>query len=98
MGDISRDPIDHERTSRPRVGQTLKSPAKFPALLFIAAGLVALAIGLVCLARHQAGAGVAGIAVSVVAIAVGGVWLAREARRVRGLERTQDGRHRGSAG
>lgn len=27
MGDISRDPIDHARTSRPRVGQTLKTPA-----------------------------------------------------------------------
>jgi hypothetical protein len=42
MDEISRDPIDHARTSRPRVGQTLKSPANFPGLLLITAGLAAL--------------------------------------------------------
>jgi len=90
MDDISRDPIDHERTSRPRVGQTLKSSAKVPGLLFIMIGLVALAIGLVGLAHRQAGAGVAAIVIAAVAIAAGGPWPAREARRVRGFETPHD--------
>lgn len=90
MDEMSSDPIDHERTSRPRVGQTLKSPAKVPGLLFVMTGLLALAIGLACLAHRQAGAGVAAIAISAVAIGVGGLWPAREARRVRGLERPHD--------
>lgn len=97
MGDNARDPIDHERTSRPRVGQTLKNPAKVPGLLFVAAGLVAFAICLACFAHRQAGAGIAAIAVSLVATSVGAIWLAREARRVRDLERQNDINHRGSA-
>ncbi|WP_428343046.1 hypothetical protein [Mycobacterium sp.] len=86
MGDTSRDPIDHEWTSRPRVGQALKSGAKIPGLLFVTAGLTAFAIGLTCFARHQANFGVAAIVFALLAATIGAVWLIREARRVRGLE------------
>ena len=97
MGDISRDPIDHARTSRPRVGQTLKTPNKFVGLLFITVGLVAFAIGLVCFAHRQAGTGVAAVVVASVAVGVGGVWLAREARRARRFDDQQIINHRDSA-
>lgn len=33
MGDTARDPLDHQRSSRPRVGQALKNPAKAPGVL-----------------------------------------------------------------
>jgi hypothetical protein len=84
--DTSNDPIDHHRTSRPRVGQTLKSPAKEPGLLFMAAGLVAYGICLASFAHRQVEAGVTAALISLVAVATGGVWLWKEARRVRKLE------------
>jgi hypothetical protein len=80
------DTIDHHRTSRPRVGQTLKSPAKEPGLLFMAAGLVAYGICLTSFADRQVEAGVTAALISLVAVATGGVWLWKESRRVRKLE------------
>lgn len=97
MSDINRDPIDHGRTSRPLVGQTLKSPAKFPGLLFIAVGLVAFAVSLACFAHRQLDVGIAAVVFALVAAGVGAVWLAREARRTRRLERQYDADHRDSA-
>jgi hypothetical protein len=83
---ISNDPVDHHRTSRPLVGQTLKSPAKEPGLLLMAVGLVAYGICLNSLAHRQIEAGVTAALISLVAAATGGIWLCREARRVRKLE------------
>ncbi|UXA05247.1 UsfY protein [Mycobacterium sp. SMC-2] len=84
--DTVNDTIDHYRTSRPRVGQTLKSPAKEPGLLFMAVGLVAYGICLVSFAQRQVEAGVTAALISLVAMVAGGAWLWKEARRVRKLE------------
>ena len=96
MGYItSTDPIDHQRTSRPRVGQTLKSPAKEPALLLMALGLVAYGISLASFAHYQVGAGVTAAVISLLVMATGGVWLWKEAKRVRKLESDWNINHRG---
>ncbi|OBH90648.1 hypothetical protein [Mycobacterium sp. E2733] len=84
--DTSNDTIDHYRTSRPRVGQTLKSPAKEPGLLLMAVGLAAYGICLDSFADRQVEAGAAAALISLVAMAAGGAWLWNEARRVRKLE------------
>lgn len=64
----------------------MKSPAKEPALLFMAGGLVAYAICLSSLAHRQVEAAVIAALVSLVAMATGGIWLWKEAKRVRRLE------------
>ncbi|WP_242657620.1 LapA family protein [Mycobacterium intracellulare] len=87
MGDTARDPLDHQRSSRPRVGQALKNPAKAPGVLLVGAGVVALAICLACFADGRVGAGVAAAAVSLLTAAAGLAWLTTEARRLRELER-----------
>lgn len=84
--DTFNDTIDHYRTSRPRVGQTLKSPAKEPGLLFMGVGLTAYAVCLVSFAHRQVEAGIIAALISLVAMAAGGAWLWKEARRVRKLE------------
>ncbi len=96
MGDDSRDPLDRQRTSRPRVGQALKNPAKALGLVLIAIGVVALGICLFSLARGQVGAGIGAVVVSVLATGAGSAWLAREASRLRELEREQNIDRRGS--
>ena len=82
----SNDPVDHQRTSRPLVGQALKSPAKEPALLLMAVGLVAYGIFLTSLAHRVYQTGLIAAVISLVAISAGGAWLWIEARRVRKLE------------
>lgn len=84
------DPVDHQRTSRPLVGQTLKSPAKEPGLLLMAVGLAAYGISLTCFAHFRYGAGIIAAGISLVAMAAGGAWLWKEARRVRKLESDWD--------
>ncbi len=64
----------------------MKSPAKEPGLLFMAVGLVAYGICLNSLAHRQIEAGVTAALISLAAAATGGVWLWKEARRVRKLE------------
>lgn len=93
MGDTARDPLDHQRSSRPRVGQALKNPAKAPGLLLVGAGVVALAICLACFADGRVGAGIVAAVVSVLAAAAGLAWLTREARRLRELEREHGSDH-----
>lgn len=88
------DSVDHYRTSRPLVGQTLKSPAKEPGLLLMAAGLVAYGICLVSFAHCRFGVGIITAVISLVATAIGGVWLWKEARRVRKLESDWNFDHR----
>ncbi|ORA08870.1 hypothetical protein [Mycobacterium arosiense] len=83
----ANDPVDHLRTSRPLVGQALKSPAKEPGLLLMAVGLVAYGICLTCFAHCQYGAGLIAAGISLVAMTAGAAWLWKEARRVRKLER-----------
>lgn len=94
MGDTFRDPLDHQRSSRPRVGQTLKNPAKLPGLVLVAVGVVALGICLVSFACQQVGTAVVAAAIALLALATGLAWLAREARRLRELEGQPDSNHR----
>ncbi|WP_075237100.1 hypothetical protein [Mycobacterium colombiense] len=82
----ANDPVDHLRTSRPLVGQALKSPAKEPGLLLMAAGLAAYGICLACFAHYQYRAGIIAAGISLVAMSAGGAWLRKEARRVRKLD------------
>lgn len=98
MGRASRDPLDHQRTSRPRVGQTLKNPAKASGVLLVAVGVAALAICLVSFAHRQVGAAIAAVVISLLAFGAGLALLSREARRLRELERQQNIDHRGSLG
>ncbi|TAM64937.1 LapA family protein [Mycobacterium sp.] len=92
----SNDPVDHQRTSRPLVGQALKSPAKEPGLILMAAALAAYGICLVSFADSQFGAGVIAASISAVAMVAGGTWLWKEARRVRKLERDWNLNDRGA--
>ena len=82
----SNDPVDHLRTSRPLVGQALKSPAKEPALLLMAVGLVAYGICLASLAHRLYQTGLIAAGISLLAMGTGGVLLWIEARRVRKLD------------
>ena len=82
----SNDPVDHLRTSRPLVGQALKSPAKEPALLLMAVGLVAYGICLASLAHRLYQTGLIAAGISLLAMGTGGAWLWKEARRVRKLD------------
>jgi hypothetical protein len=58
MGDTSRDPIDPHRTTQPRVGESMKSGAKTPALLLFVVGVVAFVVCLASFAERQVGVGV----------------------------------------
>ncbi|OMC20062.1 hypothetical protein [Mycobacterium colombiense] len=82
----ANDPVDHLRTSRPLVGQALKSPAKEPGLLLMAVGLAAYGICLACFAHYQYRAGIIAAGISLVAMSAGGAWLWKEARRARKLD------------
>lgn len=90
MGDTSSDPLDRQRSSRPRVGQMLKNPAKAPGLFFVAVAVVALGIGVASLAYRQVGAGITAIIISLLAAAAGVVVLVKEAIRLRKLERPRN--------
>ncbi|OMC24736.1 hypothetical protein A5738_06090 [Mycobacterium colombiense] len=68
------------------MGQALKSPAKEPGLLLMAAGLAAYGICLACFAHYQYRAGIIAAGISLVAMSAGGAWLWKEARRVRKLD------------
>lgn len=97
MGYITaNDPVDHLRTSRPLVGQALKSPAKEPGLLLMAAGLAAYGICLACFAHCSFGAGIISAVISLVTMAAGGALLWKEARRVRKLESDWNIKDRGT--
>jgi hypothetical protein len=87
MGDTSRDPVDHARTSRRRVGEAIKDAAKVPGFVLIAAGVVALALSLVGFALGSVGLGVTAVIAALLAAGGGMAWLTAERRRVRQAER-----------
>jgi uncharacterized membrane protein YcjF (UPF0283 family) len=97
MGDTSRDPVDHHRTTRPRTGESTKDTTKVPGLILLGAGVVAFAICLAAFAMGQAGVGVAAVVVALLSVGAGLGWLTMEGRRVRELQR-QRLTHRPSAG
>ena len=94
MGDTSRDPIDHHRTTEPRAGESMKSGAKTPALLLFAISVVAFVVCLASFAERQVGVGVGGAAVALLATGAGFAWLGMESRRIRQVQREWKVSHR----
>jgi uncharacterized membrane protein YcjF (UPF0283 family) len=94
MGDTSRDPIDHQRTTDPRAGESMKSGLKTPGLLLLAVGVVAIVVCLASFAQRQVNVGIAAIAVALLATGAGFAWLGMESRRVRQVQRDWKSAHR----
>ena len=94
MGDTSRDPIDHHRTTRSRAGESIKSGLKSPALLLFAVGAVAFVVCLASFAERQVGVGVGGAIVALLAAGAGFAWLGMESRRIRQVQREWKSSHR----
>lgn len=87
MGDTSRDPVDHDRTTRPHAGESMKNSWRMPGLLLVAVGIVAFVICLAAFAWGQAGVGVGAVVVALLTVGAGLAWLTMEGRRVRQVER-----------
>jgi hypothetical protein len=94
MGDTSRDPIDHHRTTRPRAGESMKSGAKTPGLLLMAAGVVAFVVCLAGFAERLVTLGIAAVIVALLATGAGFAWLGMESRRIRQVQREWKSGHR----
>ncbi len=94
MGDTSRDPIDHHRTTEPRAGESMKSGAKTPALLLFAVGVVAFVVCLASFAERQVGVGVGAVVVALLATGAGFAWLGMESRRIRQVQQEWKSIHR----
>lgn len=94
---MSRDPVDHARTTRKHAGEAIKNGANAPGMLAVAAGVIALMGGLVGAATGHATIAVFGIVLAVVLGAVGLTWFAFTHRRVRDVERRWNDRHPGAA-
>jgi hypothetical protein len=93
MGDTSRDPIDHYRTTEPLAGESMKNTAKAPGFVLLAAGVLAFVVCLVDFALGQVGVGVAAIVVALLAGGAGLAWVGMEDRRVRQVERASRRSH-----
>lgn len=96
MGDTSRDPIDHHRTTRSRAGESMKSGAKSPGLLLLAAGLVAFVVCVASFANRAVVLGVGGAVVALLATGAGFAWLGMDSRRIRQVQRDWSNAHHGA--
>jgi hypothetical protein len=94
MGDTSRDPIDHHRTTDPRAGESMKSGAKTPGLVLLATGVVAFVVCLASFAERQVTVGVGAVIVALFAAGAGFAWLDMESRRIRDVHREWKTSHR----
>lgn len=97
MGDTSRDPIDHHRTTQPRAGESMKSMksgVKTPGLLLFAVGVVAIVVCLASFAQREVTVGIDAIAVALLATGAGFAWLGMESRRIRQVQREWRNSHR----
>ncbi len=97
MGDTSRDPVDHDRTTQPHAGESMKNGAKTPALLLLAVGVVAFVVCLASFAERQVGIGVGAVVVALLATGAGFAWLGMESRRIRQVQREWKTSHRPGA-
>jgi protein-S-isoprenylcysteine O-methyltransferase Ste14 len=86
MGNTSRDPVDHARTTRQHAGETMKNGYNAPGLILMAVGVVALVVAMAALASGESTAGVVSAVVAVVLSTVGALWVAFAHRRVRRRE------------
>ncbi|OFJ55738.1 hypothetical protein [Mycolicibacterium grossiae] len=87
MGDTSRDPVDHSRTTRQHAGETMKNAAaNGPGLITIAVGVIAMVVGLASFATGSSAAGGIAIGIAVLLWIIGGAVLFLAHRRVRQKE------------
>jgi tetrahydromethanopterin S-methyltransferase subunit C len=86
MGDTSKDPVDHARTTRQHAGETMKNGVNAPGLILLAVGVVAMVISLAAFASGHSSVGMTSAVVAVAAAAVGGVWVYVVHLRVRQKE------------
>jgi multisubunit Na+/H+ antiporter MnhB subunit len=94
MGDTASDPIDHQRTTQPLTGETLKNTAKAPGLAFVAVAVLAFVVCLAGFAVRQVNVGIGAAIVALLAAGAALAWLAMEARRVRQVQRESSSAHR----
>ena len=94
MGDTASDPIDHQRTTQPLAGETMKNTAKAPGLAFVAVAVVAFVVCLASFAVRQVDVGIGAASVALLAAGAALAWLAMEARRVRQVQREWSSAHR----
>lgn len=93
MPKLSRDPVDHVRTTRQHAGESMINGANAPGLIAVGVALVALSAGLFALATGHATAGIIGVVIAVILGASGLAWLAYAHRRVREIERRWQEQH-----
>jgi hypothetical protein len=95
MGDTSRDPIDHHRTTEPRAGESMKNGVKTPGFVLLAAGALAFVVCLASFAQKQVAIGVGAVAVALLATGAGFAWLGMESRRILQGQRERKNAHDG---
>jgi hypothetical protein len=95
MGDTSRDPIDHHRTTEPRAGESMKNGVRTPGFVLLAAGLMAFVVCLASFAQKQVEIGIGAVAVALFATGAGFAWLGMESRRIRQVQREWKNDHDG---
>jgi protein-S-isoprenylcysteine O-methyltransferase Ste14 len=96
MGDTASDPIDHQRTTGPLAGETMKNTAKAPGLAFVAVAVVAFVVCLASFAVRQVNVGIGAAIVALLAAGAALAWLSMEARRVRQVQREWSSARRGA--
>jgi hypothetical protein len=74
MGDTASDPIDHDRTTQPLAGETMKNTAKTPGLFLVAVAVVAFVVCLASFALHQVGVGLGAAIVTLLAAGAALAW------------------------
>ena len=87
MGNTSRDPIDHARTTRHHAGETMKNGNNAPGLVVGAVGVVCFVVSLFYFARGNTAVAIAAAVVAAVLLVVGGCWVLVMHRRVLEQER-----------
>ncbi|RAV08859.1 LapA family protein [Mycobacterium colombiense] len=68
----------------------MKNPAKIPGVFLVGIGVVAVAFCVISFARQHLGLAILAVVIAVGATGAGLGWLAREAKRLRELERQHD--------
>jgi hypothetical protein len=93
MGDISREPADHDPIAHPSRGESTKDVERAPRLVVIAAAVLAFVVCPLIFAAGQVGAGIAAVTAGLLGFGVGLDWLAMEGRRVRQADREWSANH-----
>lgn len=86
MGNTSRDPVDHARTTRQHAGETMKNGYNAPGLILVAVGVLATVVAMATFASGESGAGTVSTITAIVVLAAGGLWLMIAHRQVRQRE------------